>query len=211
MSRRFFVGLIIGTAFLSSGCATVAVFENVTETEIQLTKPQSQLRKASIAFCEASRDAEWASGESNFSSLMRIWGGENEVGTEYWARLTKFESPVSEIVEQISYDVEHATLQLSELNKLAQTLLPSHGAETKPRNADVREFERVLIHAGQARETFAMSFLRAQEANEGQLIIKPAAVLEPLDQELDLARSIANGLAASRMSDALALLKDPLS
>ncbi len=211
MSRRFFVGLIIGTAFLSSGCATVAVFENVSETEIQLTKPQSQLRKASIAFCEASRDAEWASGESNFSSLMRIWGGDNEVGTEYWARLTQFEPSVGEILEQIGFDVVRATTQLSDLNKLAQTLLPSHGAETKPRNADVREFERVLIHAGQARETFAISFLRAQEANDGKLDVKPANILLPLDKELDLARSIVDGLAASRMSDALALLQEPTS
>lgn len=213
MSRRFFVGLIISTTFLTSGCATVAVFETVAETEIQLTKPQSQLHKASIAFCESSRDAGWANGESTFSSLMKIWGGTNEIGEEYWQHLTQFDPSVAEIAEQVGYDVVRATEHLGDVNKLAQALLPSHGAPEKPRNADVREFERVLIHAGQARETFAASFLRIKQTDKSVLEnIDPVAVLSPLDKELELARSIANGLAASRMSEALAgLQEDPTS
>ncbi|WP_018997859.1 hypothetical protein [Hirschia maritima] len=210
--RRFFVGLAVGSAFLSSGCATVAVLETVAETEIQLSKPQSELHKATAAFCETSRDSRWASGESNFSTLMKIWGGTNEIGEEYWTHLTAFEPTSSEIVEQVSFDVTRAAGHLNDVNALAQALLPSHGADRKPRNADVREFERVLIHAGQARETFAASFLKLKQTDRAALEdINPVEVLKPLDESLELARLIADGLAAARMSEVLALLEEPTS
>ncbi len=212
LSRRIFVGIIAGTALLSSGCATVAVFETVSETEIQLTKPQSELHKASVAFCETSQDSKWANGESNFSALMKIWGGDNEVGKAYWEHLTQFEPDASEIAELVNYDVSSATESLTEVNQLAQALLPSHGAITKPRNADVREFERVVIHAGQARETFAASFLRIKQTDSSALEnIDPVEVLAPFDKELELARLIVDGLAAARMSEVLASLEEPIS
>lgn len=209
---RFIVGLVIGSAFLSSGCATVAVFENVAETEIQLTKPQSELHKASMNFCQISRDAGWANGESNFSALMKIWGGTNEIGEDYWEHLTQFDPSASEVVEQVGFDITNVTASLREVNEMAQALLPSHGAEQKPENSDVREFERVLIHAGQARETFAASFLRVKKMDDQAFDdMSPVDLLGPLDAELELSRSIANGLAASRMSEALAMLEDTVS
>ena len=212
MLRRFFVGLVVGSAFLSSGCATVAVLETVAETEVQLSKPQSELHKASAAFCEASRDSGWASGESTFSTLMKIWGGTNEVGEDYWAHLTAFEPSPVEIIEQVSFDVSRATEHLNNVNELAQALLPSHGADRKPHNADVREFERVVIHAGQARETFAASFLKLKQVDREALAdVNPVEVLKPLDESLELARLIADGLAAARMSEVLALLEEPTS
>src|SRR5262245_46545101 len=54
-----------------AGCATVSVYEP-SAAEISLTEQQSDLHKASDAYCEATRKKGLAAGEASLGSLAGI-------------------------------------------------------------------------------------------------------------------------------------------
>jgi hypothetical protein len=181
--------------------------ESVVESEVSLTESQSDLRRAADIFCDTSKDAKWATGQSSLSYLMRLWDGEVEPGQDYWENINTLDMDTKGLKQIIDGDIQSATRQLQYINSLAQKLLPAFGAEDKPKKSDVNEFERVVIHAGQSRETFNAAYGRLVEAEESIKLTYVAEKLSPFDVQLDTARSIANDLASARMSEVMAELE----
>ncbi len=211
MPRKSFLSLLAIAAYSTSGCATVAVLEAAQETEVHLTRAQSELKKSSEHFCEIAREAEWADGESSFAKIARLWDGEDDVGDDYWEELTDDVDTAAVLVDRISLDIQLASGALREVNRVATNLTAVTEAGDKPRKSDVADYERVLIHAGQARATFAEALLRASNEYDELALSDLRALLDPLDADLEEARRIADNLAAARMSGAIASLQSPTS
>jgi hypothetical protein len=194
---------------LLGGCATVAVYEGETAGEIALTRPQTELHAAADRFCEDARAAGWAQGETSIGSLARMLAGRPVEAGSYlrWAET----DPAAMVQSRLRSDARSAGESLTRLNALARKLL----AAGAPGREDVTQFERVLIHAGQARETFAaaLATLNARRAANARELGRPAPAelsaaveLATLDAAFAEAKLLADDLAAARAAGAVASL-----
>ncbi|MEM6627373.1 MAG: hypothetical protein AAGB25_06825 [Pseudomonadota bacterium] len=198
--RKAAVGLTCLVLASAAGCATVSVYETVSVTEIQLSEPQSDLHKASEAYCELANDEGWAEGESNWSKLRSLLGGEAQDEGAYWRRIGADELAPSSVLARVEADAGKATDGLVRVNDFAKALIAS--GESIPEKADIVQFERALIHAKQARESFSIALSKAKTRASENVPID--AVLVEFDAALEAATQTADDLAEARMADVVA-------
>ncbi len=192
------LGLISTAGASLGGCATVAVYEPAASVEIAPSQPQSDLLLASEAYCEATAAKGLASGETNLGSLAGLLTGKGGEPDIYARKVGADRAAPAAVIARMRVDVGETTAGLTRLGAIAEKLMGS----TKPTKIDVSQFERALIHARQARDSFAdaiaMLNTRAAAAWEA------GAELEALDKALGRARLTADDLAAARTSESLA-------
>lgn len=177
-----------------AGCATVSVYEP-TEAEISLTADQSQLHKAAEAYCKDARAKGLASGEASLTALADMLTGKESADGAYWRKIGADKSAPASVVTRVRADMNLSAKGLVDLDGMARSLLGS----SKPTRTDVSEFERALIHARQARDSFsdALAQVNKRSEREYQIMLE----LTPLDEALGKARLTADELAAARASD----------
>ena len=178
---------------LAGGCATVSVYEPSTDAEISLTKEQSVLHKAAEAYCETARDKGLAAGVTSLGSLAGILTGKNEDKNAYWRKIGADRSAPASVVSRVRSDMNDSADGLADLNALARGLI----GKTRPSKEDVTQFERALIHARQARDSFsdALTEVNKRSNREYQITLE----LTPLDEALAAARATADELASTRI------------
>lgn len=194
-------GLIFAILVPLGGCATVSVYQPAGgSAEVSLTEPQSELYKASDAYCEQARKKGWATGEASIGGLSAILTGTNADKSAYWRRIGADKVNPAVVLNRVRADAGDATRGLVQLNGMAQKLM----AATRPTRTDVGEFEKVLIHARQARDSFsdAIAEFNKRASHEVEASVELAA----LDKALAGARMAADDLAAARTSDKVASL-----
>jgi hypothetical protein len=177
------------------GCATVSVYEPSAEGEISLTKEQSVLHKASEAYCEDARSKGLATGETSFGNIARmLTGGANDKNA-YWRKIGADKSAPASVVSRVRADMNESAKGLADLNALARGLL----GKAKASKEDVNQFEKALIHARQARDSFsdALTEVNKRSSREYQISLE----LTPLDDALSSARATADELASTRADD----------
>jgi hypothetical protein len=185
---------ILALLATTAGCATVSVYEP-SSAEISLTEQQSDLHKASDAYCEAARKKGLAAGEASLGSLAGILTGSANNSSAYWRRIGADKTAPGVIVSRVRADMSEAASGLSELSRLARTLMTSG----RPTRSDVAQFERALIHARQSRDSFSDAFAEINKRAEVEYQI--AQELTPLDAAIATARSTADDMAASKVED----------
>lgn len=190
---------IVFLAFLAliaplAGCATVSVYEP-TEAEISLTDDQSSLHKAADAYCKDARAKGLASGEASLTALADMLTGKDSAEGAYWKKIGADKSAPASVVSRVRVDMNTSAKGLVDLDTMARALLGS----TKPTRTDVSEFERALIHARQARDSFsdALAQVNKRSGREYQIMLE----LTPLDEALSKARSTADELASARAEE----------
>ncbi len=178
-----------------AGCATVSVYEPA-EAEISLTDDQSILRKAAEDYCKDARAKGLASGEASLTALAGILGGKDPAEDSYGKKIGAETSAPASVVSRVRADMNVSARGLIDLDTMARALLGS----SKPSKSDVSEFEKALIHARQARDSFsdALAQVNKRSEREYQIMLE----LTPLDDALDKARNTADELAAARTEDA---------
>lgn len=181
-----------------SGCATIAVYEPSTTAEISLTAQQSELHKAADAFGQESRRKGLATGEASLGQLASMLSGKQDDSRAYWKKIGADKSAPQSVVSRVRADLGDTVSGLTNLNTLARRMM----AKTQPAKTDVAEFEKALIHARQARDSFSDAIAhvnkrsaRMYEANDE---------LAALDTALASARSIADEMAANRAEPVVA-------
>ena len=177
-----------------AGCATVSVYEP-SEAEISLTDDQSTLRKAAEAYCNEARAKGLATGEASLAALADMLTGKDTSEGAYWKRIAADQSAPASVVSRVRADMGVSTTGLSDLTTMARTLLGS----TKPTRSDVSEFERALIHARQARDSFSDALVQVNKRSDREYQI--TLELTPLDDVLSKARKTADELASVRAED----------
>lgn len=183
---------LAGAALLcGAGCATVSVYEPTT-AEVSLSESQSRLQSAATDFCTAAREAEWAAGEASLGGLAGMFMGKEPAPSRYAQKIGAGSAPPLRVVAQVRSDALKARAGLDGVVDIAVGLL----AATKPTREDVTQFERVLIHARQARESFAEAFLQVNARAGGGLDVP--SELAALDAAMARARRTADDLAAAR-------------
>ncbi|MDP3493718.1 MAG: hypothetical protein Q8R82_11420 [Hyphomonadaceae bacterium] len=193
MSRPLVLVALIALGPLA-GCATVSVYEPV-EAEISLTEDQSALRKAAEVYCREAREKGLATGEASLTALADMLTGKESSDGAYWKRIGADRSAPSTVVSRVRADMSASAKGLSELETMARSLLSS----SKPTRSDVSEFERALIHARQARDSYsdALAQVNKRSDREYQIMLE----LTPLDSVLSKARNTADELASVRAQD----------
>jgi hypothetical protein len=188
-----FLAMLAPLGGLAGGCATVSVYEPSTDAEISLTKEQSGLHKAAEAYCEKARDKGLATGETSFGSLANILTGKSDDKNAYWRKIGADRSAPASVVSRVRSDMNDAAKGLSDLNALARGLI----GKTRPGKEDVNQFEKALIHARQARDSFsdALTEVNKRSNREYQITLE----LTPLDDALATARVTADELASTRI------------
>jgi hypothetical protein len=184
-----------------AGCATVSVYQPTAgSAEVSLTAPQSDLYKASDAYCEQARKKGWATGEASLGSLSALVTGTEDDKGAYWRRIGADKVNPTTVLNRVRADAADASKGLAQLNGIAQKLMSS----TKPTRTDVGAFEKVLIHARQARDSFsdAIAEFNKHVSHEVDANVE----LSALDKALASARNTADDLAAARTSEKLASL-----
>jgi hypothetical protein len=190
VSRRAFAILILLAPL--GACATVSVYEPSAAAEIALTAAQSDLHKASAAYCDSARGKGLATGEAGLGSLANIFTGKDSDKNAYWRRIGADRSAPASVVSRVRADMGESAKGLSDLTTLARSMM----GKTQPTKTDVNEFEKALIHARQARDSFsdALSQVNKRSNREYQITDE----LTPLDDALARARSTADALAEAR-------------
>ncbi len=191
--------VVIVAALLPSlgGCATVAVYDTPTSAEFAILEQQSELHKASDAYCDAARKKGLATGEANIGSLAGILAGKDDSST-YWRKIGADRATPTIVLNRVRADMGETAGGLSSLSSLAQKLL----ASATPSREDVTQFERALIHARQARDSLSDAIQVANKRASRE--VQTADELKPLDAALAKARATADDLAAARMSSEIA-------
>lgn len=194
VSRRAAVLAFVVLLGPLSGCATVSVYEP-TEAEISLTEDQSLLHKAAEAYCKDARAKGLATGEASLSALADILTGKDASEGAYWKRIGADTSAPASVISRVRADMSVSAKGLVDLNTMARALLGS----SKPTKSDVAEFERALIHARQARDSFsdALAQVNKRSDREYQIMLE----LTPLDEALGKARDTADELASVRAEE----------
>lgn len=177
------------------GCATVSVYDAAASGEISLTEQQSDLHKASDAYCEEARARGLATGETSLGTIAGMLTGKTDDKSAYWRKIGAERSAPSSVVSRVRADMNGTSKGLLDLDKLARTMMGS----AKPTRSDVSQFERALIHARQARDSFAdaLTHVNARSAREYQIALE----LTPLDAAMAKARTTADELAAARATE----------
>lgn len=193
MSRQ-----LVFLAFLTlaplAGCATVSVYEPVS-AEVSLTEEQSELRKAADAYCKEARDKGLATGETSLTALADMLTGNHDGAGAYWRKINADKAAPATTVTRVRADLNTSVKGLTNLTALADSLLKS----SKPTRSDVQEFERALIHARQARDSFSDALVQANKRSEREYQIP--LELASMDAALAKARSAADDLAAVRAQE----------
>lgn len=185
-------------AFISAaplaGCATVSVYEPVA-AEISLTEDQSMLRKSADAYCKDAREKGLATGEASLTALADMLTGKESSQGSYWKRIGADRSAPASVIIRVRSDLSFSAKGLADLDVMARSLM----ASSKPTRSDVSEFERALIHARQARDSYsdALAQVNKRSSREYQITLE----LTPLDDVLSKARNTADELAALRADD----------
>jgi hypothetical protein len=175
-----------------AGCATVSVYEP-SSAEISLTAQQSDLHKASDAYCEATRSKGLAAGEASFGTIAGILTGSSGDRNAYWRRIGADESAPAIAANRIRADMTEAARGLADLSRLARTMMSAD----RPTKSDVAQFERALIHARQARDSLSDAFAEVNKRADSHYQI--AAELTPLDAAIATARATADEMAAAKI------------
>jgi hypothetical protein len=188
--------LFLALAAPLGGCATVSVYEPSTDAEISLTKEQSALHKAAVAYCDKTREKGLAAGETSLGSLANILTGKSDDKDAYRRRIGADRSAPASVVSRVRADMNDAAKGLTDLNTLGRSLI----GKTRPNKEDVSQFERALIHARQARDSFsdALTEVNKRSTREYQIALE----LTPLDEALTSARATADELASVRTDEA---------
>ncbi len=190
MSRRAFAILILLAPL--GACATVSVYEPSAATEIALTAAQSDLHKASAAYCDGARAKGLATGEAGLGSLADIFTGKDSDKNAYWRRIGADRSAPASVVSRVRADMGESAKGLSDLTALARSMM----GKTQPTKTDVNEFEKALIHARQARDSFSDALSQVNKRSNREYRITDE--LTPMDEALARARSTADALAEAR-------------
>lgn len=187
--RALAISIVAGAPF--AACATVSVYEPVT-AEVSLTEDQSQLHAAAEAYSESARQKGLASGEASLASLGDILSGKQSDTNAYWRRIGADKGSTAAAAGRIREDLGAIARGLRNLDVMA------HGVIEKgdPAGVDVLAFERALIHARQARDSFSDALLQVNKRAEAEYQI--LLELAPLDNALAAARETADDLAAAR-------------
>ena len=182
------------------GCATVSVYDAAASGEISLTEQQSDLHKASDAYCELARQKGLATGETSLGDIAGMLTGKTDDKNAYWRKIGADRSAPASVVSRVRADMNDSAKGLLNLNKLARTMMGS----AKPTKSDVTQFERALIHARQARDSFsdALTHVNTRSTREYQIALE----LTPIDTALTAARATADELAAARATEVIAKL-----
>jgi hypothetical protein len=193
-------GFILGVLVPLAGCATVSVYQPTAGTaEVSLTAPQSDLYKASDAYCEQARKKGWATGEASLGSLSALVAGRDSDKGAYWRKIGADRGNPAVVLNKVRADAADAAKGLVQLNGLAQKLMAS---PTKPTRTDVGAFEKVLIHARQSRDSFSDAI--AEFNKRVQHEVEANVELAVLDKALASARMTADDLAAARTAEKVA-------
>jgi len=174
------------------------VYEPGASAEISLTGAQSQLHKASDAYCREAREKGLATGQMNLSSLSGVLTGSSDDANAYWRKIGADRSAAATVVSRVRTDMNKAASGLVELDKLARSVL----GKTQPTRSDVTQFELALIHARQARDSFSDAFHHVNQRSDREYQI--TLELAPMDEALAAARVTADELAAARSEEKLA-------
>jgi hypothetical protein len=178
--------------FSTAGCATVSVYEPSASADVSLTEAQSELHKSAEAYCEETRDKGLATGETSLGSLAGILTGKSSDRNAYWRKIGADRGAPAAVVRRVRSDMNAAAKGLAGLSDLAHTMM---GA-TSPTRSDVAQCERALIHARQARDSFADALAEVNKRTDADYQI--SLELTPLDEALATARRTADELAAAR-------------
>lgn len=193
--------LILGLLAPLGGCATVSVYQPTAGTaEVSLTAPQSDLYKASDAFCDQARKKGWATGETGLGGLSVLLTGGDDDKAAYWRKIGADKNNPTVVLNRVRADAADAAKGLVQLNGMAQKLMTS----TKPTRTDVGAFEKVLIHARQSRDSFSDAIAEFNKHVPHE--VEADVELGPLDKALSSARMTADDLAAARTADKVASL-----
>jgi hypothetical protein len=179
----------------TAGCATVSVYEP-SSAEISLTEQQSDLHKASDAYCETARKKGLAAGEASLGSLAGILTGSANDANAYWRRIGADKTAPATVANRVRTDMSEAAKGLADLSRLARIMMTA----TSPTKSDVAQFERALIHARQARDSLSDAFTEVNKRAETDYQI--AVELTPLDAAIATARSTADEMAATKVDEA---------
>ena len=195
----FFRFGVVTALFLSplAGCATVSVMEPKALTaQIAIAPQSSQLHNASDAYCDAARRSALATGETSIGSLASLLTGRGGADDAYWKKISlDTKATPASLLARIRTDAGAATKGLGDLSVIAQKLMSA----SRPSKSDVADFERALIHARQARASFAEALVQA--ARRASQEYETTKELDGLDKALASARIVADDLAAARLSD----------
>lgn len=188
--RSFVLCLVL--AIPAAGCATVSVYEPVS-ADVSLTEEQSQLHRASETFSSETRAKKLATGEASLMALADILSGNRSDEGAYWRAINADTAPPARVVARVREDMAATTHGLAGLDAMARGLIASGGLVRD----DVSAFEGALIHARQARDSFAEAIAHANKRAEAAY--QGAQELAPLDEALVKARETADDLAAARV------------
>ncbi len=195
MASRTAVVLLTCVCAATAGCATVAVYEPETSTEISLASARSELRDAASEYCDVTLDKGLARGESGWGSLADAILGGGDDSKAYWRRIDAEASAPVSVMEQVRSDAAIVSNGLSGLNTMAKDLL----GNSKPTRGDVAQFERALIHARQARDSLSDAIMKVSANSSDTYDV--ATELGSLDTELSQAAETADDLATARASN----------
>jgi len=187
--------LILSLLASLGGCATVAVYQPAASAEISLTEQQSDLLKASDAYCQDARQKGLASGETSLGTLAGMLTGKAGDEKAYWRKIGADRSAPTSVVSRVRADLGSVTTGLTSLEGMARSLM----AKTRPSKGDVTQFERALIHARQARDSLSDALAQVNKRSTREFVIDTE--LAALDKALASARLIADDLAAARADE----------
>jgi hypothetical protein len=168
--------------------------------EVSLAQQSSELHRASDAYCDNARRQGWATGETSLGSLAGILTGRSMTDDQYWRRIEADRAAPATVLARVRTDSATAAQGLAGLSAIAVRLM----AAAKPSRTDVTDFERALIHARQARESFSDAITELNRRTLGDDDVSAGAELAGFDRALTSARRTADDLAAARMADSVA-------
>jgi hypothetical protein len=177
------------------GCATVAVYQPAASAEISLTEQQSDLLKASDAYCQDARQKGLASGETSLGTLAGMLTDAAGDEKAYWRKIGADHGAPTSVVSRVRADIGSVTNGLTSLEVMARSLM----AKTRASKGDVTQFERALIHARQARDSLSDALAQVNKRSTPEYVIDTE--LAALDKALASARLIADDLAAARADE----------
>lgn len=182
---------------LLAGCATVSVVPGETTVETALTKSQSDLRKASDAYCDRLAAKGWAEADKGLAGfadlLIRGRSASEQMPPAYASDIgADTRAPVL-VLAKISADSEAARKGLVGVTLEAREVLANARSDASNRN-DVIAYERALVRAQMAHRNFreALDIVSAR----ADLDVSPIeAELGNFSDAIDDARRVADDLA----------------
>lgn len=165
--------------------------------ETSLTKSQSELRKASNAYCDKVVSAGWVEEADGLATLAdTLMHGKTEIagGAGFYAtRIGASTKAPALVLARIVSDSQSARLGLLDVTAEAEAVLRNRD-QTASNRGDVMSYERALVRAQMAYRGFqeALDLVSVRSDMEVQPIV---AEVESFAAMIDDARSIADRLA----------------